>query len=629
MEKNTKNVIKHVLEGAFIVVILAVIVCIYLAIAGQVADIFEMSKTNDYDAVKEYLQSFGWEGGLLIALLEMLQMIVVIIPAEFVQIAAGLAYPIYFAIPICVAGICAGATVIFLIVRILHLRLSIMERRQGKIQKFISKINSSASMTAIMYLLFVMPIVPFGAICYFAASSNISYKRYIGVVATGVLPSVTSSFVLGNIVYRCIGLSGPTFILVIVLAIIAVLTFLFLLIWLVKRLFFPKKIKKPNPIFYGIIKFFVTIFMGSKFKTDYSGCEKIEEKSYVSIGTHTSVLDFYFTAKANKKNRINMVCNRYYTQLKSTRGLVSLLQVIPKSLFAPDIETIKGVLEAKKAGCVIDIRPEGRLSTDGSCFPPAPGTASLIKKLGLSVYFNSTVGGYFARPKWRSNFAKNNVKVTMKRLLTAEQVQQMSVLEIEDFLATLFNYDECEEYKKVTPKKNSVDVRGLEGVIYRCPKCHSEGVFESTKTTLTCSHCGNTLTFNDNYLADGKTISQLFSEQKQALGNPLDFSDRQNCKVKRMDLKKGKMIDCGQGECELKDGRITFNGTIDGEQKTFSHDTDSLYALAFSVNEEFEFYYDKVLYYFYPEDKLAPIKWSTVWDLLQERKEDGKKQENN
>ena len=89
------------------------------------------------------------------------------------------------------------------------------------------------------------------------------------------------------------------------------------------------------------------------------------------------------------------------------------------------------------------------------------------------------------------------------------------------------------------------------------------------------------------------------------------------------------MIDCGQGECELKDGRITFNGTIDGEQKTFSHDTDSLYALAFSVNEEFEFYYDKVLYYFYPEDKLAPIKWSTVWDLLQERKEDGKKQENN
>ena len=41
-----------------------------------------------------------------------------------------------------------------------------------------------------------------------------------------------------------------------------------------------------------------------------------------------------------------------------------------------ELDIAMGVLEAQKAGCVIDIRPEGRLSTDGSCFPPVPGTAS-------------------------------------------------------------------------------------------------------------------------------------------------------------------------------------------------------------------------------------------------------------
>ena len=44
-----------------------------------------------------------------------------------------------------------------------------------------------------------------------------------------------------------------------------------------------------------------------------------------------------------------------------------------------------------------------------------------------------------------------------------------------------------------------------------------------------------------------------------------------------------------------------------------------LFALAFGVGEEFEFYYDKVLYYFYPQDRLKVIKWSVVWDMLQER----------
>ena len=156
-------------------------------------------------------------------------MIVVFIPAEFVQIAAGLSYPIYLAIPICVVGICLGASVIFLIVRFLHLRLEIMERRVGKIHNLVHKINKATPMTVIMYLLFVMPLIPFGAICYFASSSNISYRRYIIVVATAVLPSVLSSYVLGNVMFHTLGMGTSTFVwsivIVAILMIVLLLTF--------------------------------------------------------------------------------------------------------------------------------------------------------------------------------------------------------------------------------------------------------------------------------------------------------------------------------------------------------------------------------------------------------------------
>ena len=111
----------------------------------------------------------------------------------------------------------------------------------------------------------------------------------------------------------------------------------------------------------------------------------------------------------------------------------------------------------------------------------------------------------------------------------------------------------------------------------------------------------------------------MFNEQKAFLGDPTEFSDSQFCTVKRMNLKKGEMQDCGSGTCTLSNGVITFQGEIDGEQKTFSHNLQTLFALAFGVGEEFEFYYDKVLYFFYPQDRLKVIKWSMVWDMLQER----------
>ncbi|MBR2871587.1 MAG: VTT domain-containing protein [Clostridia bacterium] len=619
---------KRLLEYSFILLLVAGIVLIYFAVAKEIAEIFRMSETKDYKAVKTYLQDFGWKGGVIIAILEMLQMIVVFIPAEFVQIAAGLSYPIYLAIPICVVGICLGASVIFLIVRFLHLRLEIMERRVGKIHNLVHKINKATPMTVIMYLLFVMPLIPFGAICYFASSSNISYRRYIIVVATAVLPSVLSSYVLGNVMFHTLGMGTSTFVWSIVIVAILMIVLLLTVASIIKNKYFRKGVQRTNWFFYRLVCLVIGIYFSFKVKINTKNCVKIKDKKFIVLGTHTSSLDFVLCAKAISPRSANFIANRFYVDYKKSRWIVRSLRTIPKSLFTPDVETIKKVLEAKKLGINLSMCPEGRLSSGGINFPLAYGTAGLIKKLGYPVYFATSVGGYFAKPKWRETYAKTEVEVRMEKLLTEEQVQEYTEQQIEQILNEKFVYDECKEYaKREKVRKGSVDVTGLHKIIFTCPHCGKEFTLTSDKTSLNCSACGNKFVFDDWYLTDGKTISDLYREQKKNLEKQETFDLQEKVSVKLFDNKSGQLIDCGEGVCSLTNDSITYNGTINGEQTTFTHTPATLQALAFSAGEEFEFYDKGKLYYFYPTAGDVVAKWSIVWDILQERKVYGEKEQ--
>ena len=53
--------------------------------------------------------------------------------------------------------------------------------------------KKSDNVMYIMAALFLMPLVPFGAICYFGASSRIKYWKYILICIIFTLPSILSS----------------------------------------------------------------------------------------------------------------------------------------------------------------------------------------------------------------------------------------------------------------------------------------------------------------------------------------------------------------------------------------------------------------------------------------------------
>ncbi len=79
--------------------------------------VLQMNFRNDTEGAKELLRQKGWMGYLTVIFVEALQMVVVFIPAEFIQISSGLSYSFPLALLLCDLGVCLGATIIFVLVR--------------------------------------------------------------------------------------------------------------------------------------------------------------------------------------------------------------------------------------------------------------------------------------------------------------------------------------------------------------------------------------------------------------------------------------------------------------------------------------------------------------------------------
>jgi len=87
-----------------------------------------MQVNNDIDGASALLKEKGFMGGIAVILIEALQMVIIFVSAEFIQISSGLSYPIYLSLPLCDIGICLGATIIFLLVRVLCSTVPLMRR---------------------------------------------------------------------------------------------------------------------------------------------------------------------------------------------------------------------------------------------------------------------------------------------------------------------------------------------------------------------------------------------------------------------------------------------------------------------------------------------------------------------
>ena len=619
MKKSTQRII-------ILISLIAVISLFALFLKDILVPYIRMEIANDLEGAKELLVSKGVLGFLTVVLVEALQMVVVFIPAEFIQISSGMSYPFYIALLLCDLGVCLGATIIFVLVRAFGFSNSAAEKNEEKIRRIAEGSKKERSAVLLLYFLFIMPLIPFGAICYYGSRTKLRYPRYILTVATGVIPSIITSNLMGWATKFFLSRDLPLPVLILIIVVLAAALFIILFLFL-NKVYFKENDGTPDSVIWNGFFRIAGFLRGGKQKltVDRSLTEELKPP-FVALCNHESFYDFYYIRQLFPHTNPAYVVNRHYISAPVFRTLAKKSGFIPKRLFNTDFTTPRGILRAIKGGYSVIIFPEGRLSLTGREYPVVEHSGAFYKKLGVPVVICSLEGAYFSKPKWRKRFYRSKITVSAKRVVSAEEVKALPAEELDRIIEDGLRYDESERTANLYPRRRDM-AKGLENVLYRCAFCGELYSTRSDGNDLYCTSCGKRLTLGQDYRFDGEpfTIPAYYERIAEMERSELG-SIRFETEVRTLIFsEKGRYKRRDRGVCTLTREGLSYRSA----KTEFTVAADMLPALPFSCNEEFEVYHDDELYYFYPVNEPRQVaRWALAVDLMNERRpsaEDGEK----
>lgn len=585
--------------------------------------------------LRDRLEDVGWRGYVITTVLAMLQVLCTFLPAEPIQMLAGFTFGFPVGLLCCMAGVLVGNTLIFMLQKTFGDRMRSFFVK--KLNLDMEKIARSGKSALIIFILYFLPAIPYGMICFLAAGLGMSYRRYLFVTVLGALPSVCIGVGLGHV---AVSLSWP-----LALGLLALFIVFALLLLRKKDVFFTKindyaekhkfvnknKVRDVNGPLLSLVYYlarFYCFLCGIRIQTTNN--VGVPEKPSVILCNHGSFIDFVYAEALLRKFKPNFVVARLYFYNTKLAPLLRTLGAFPKSMFATDVESVKNCLTVLREKNHLTMMPEARLSTVGRFEDIQESTYSFLQKCGVSIYSLKISGDYFADPKWGRGFRRGAlVEARLDRLYSAEEVKTISLEELKEGIENRLFYDEF-QWLETHPEVHYRSPRmaeGLENVLNLCPLCHGKHTLTTKKNKIFCSHCGELTSLDDRYRFTGnfqfETFGQWYDWQKEVLEREI-FEDEDYALSSSVELRlpgtgKGLTRHGGVGTCTLNREGLTYCGTKDGKEVELHFPLRQIYRLLFGAGENFEIYNGSEILYFVPEEKRSAVDWYLASMILYDR----------
>lgn len=239
------------------------------------------------------------------------------------------------------------------------------------------------------------------------------------------------------------------------------------------------------------------MLIGKRYKVDKVNMEGLKPP-YMLLSNHMSFVDFELVSQGTYPKRVNNVVNidGYYRRA----WLLEFIGAICTRKFTRDFHLVKSIKKVLSRGDILCMYPEARYSPCGvtSYIPESVG--ALIKTNKVPVVVAIHRGNYLHAPSW-NYWQKRKVPMhtTMTKILDVADIERMTVTEINEVLSKAFVYDEY-QYQKDAGILITEPFRaeGLHKILYKCPKCKSEGGMSSKGAEIFCRECGKRWTLLEN-----------------------------------------------------------------------------------------------------------------------------------
>lgn len=594
---------------------------------------------HDYrgEELQDHLQKLGWRGYITVAVLSMLQVVVAFLPAEPVQLIAGLSFGFWQGLLCCAAGVLLGNLIIFVLYRVYGERLHDYFFKNLHID--FEKAAASDVLTIIIFVLYFLPAIPYGMICFFAASAGMKWPRYITVTLLGSIPSICIGVGLGHMTI----MSGW----VLSVSIFAALLVLLAVLMACRERLFAKintyidnhtgknknnvRLVPVGRLFLPyVISQLIVRAKGLKIRyIDLVG-DKMQ-KPCVVLCNHGAFIDFVHAGAMLRHYAPNFIVARLYFYHNALGELLRTIGCFPKSMFALDFESMKNSFRVLKSGGMLAMMPEARLSTVGRFEDIQPGSYEFFKKMDVPIYTITIRGDYLASPKWGDGMRRGAyVEAMLELLYTAEQVKSLSAEQLGQGIEQRLYYDEMAwlaEHPKLRYRSKTL-AKGLENILIECPRCGGKYTLTTHGRRVSCECCGELATMNDRYGFDaGAPFADFvgwYDWQNERLQERIEQNDDYaltSAVTLRQTDPSGKhlLVDVGRGVCTLTKEGLRYLGTKDGEQVDQFFPISQIYRLLFGAGEDFELYVGREIWYFVPDERRSAVEWYMASRLLSDR----------
>lgn len=271
----------------------------------------------------------------------------------------------------------------------------------------------------------------------------------------------------------------------------------------------PLKVRRPSRLLRGLVNLVCASELKKvNFTLHNVQMERLDKKQpCLYLMNHSGFLDLKIAEKIIPQ-RFNIVAT--YDAFVGKRALLSALGCIATVKFATDPKLVRQMKYCfDKLHTSVLMYPEAGYSIDGTATVLPYGLGKSIKLFKVPVVMVTTYGDFLYDPLYNGlQRRKVNVSATMQYVLSREQIETMSVEQINETIAQCFAFDNFRHQQQ-----NGVSVSEnfradyLERVLYKCPHCLAEST-EGKGTELICHACGKVyeLTEQGNMRAlDGDT----------------------------------------------------------------------------------------------------------------------------
>lgn len=160
--------------------------------------IWNWLRSFSQDDFRDYIQSFGPLGWLVLLGLQFLQVFIALIPGELLETAAGYAFGPWLGTAICYVGVGLASSLIFALTRRYGVKLVEIFVARERINE-LRFLNTERKRNNLIFLLYFIPGTPKDLLTYFVGLTDIKLSTFLILSMIARIPSVISSTFGGHL----------------------------------------------------------------------------------------------------------------------------------------------------------------------------------------------------------------------------------------------------------------------------------------------------------------------------------------------------------------------------------------------------------------------------------------------